>query len=164
MLIHELGKLGGAEEFFNGGDDGTNIYKILRGNDFCVLSSHTFADDAFHTGHADTELILEKFTDGADAAITEVVDVVFNADAAHEGENITDRADNIGDTNGAVIVNGKIGSTEHGEIALFGFNSYGNGVNEAASLLVRNEVKNLGFAVVGNGVEHLFGNGNIFFD
>ena len=59
MLIHELGELGGAEEFFNSGDDGSDIYKVLRSDDIYVLSGHTFTDDAFHTGHPDTELILE---------------------------------------------------------------------------------------------------------
>ena len=59
MLIHELGELGGSEEFFNGGYDGTDVNKVLGSNDFSVLSSHPFTNDAFHTGHPDTELILE---------------------------------------------------------------------------------------------------------
>lgn len=76
MLIHELRKLARAEEFFNSGDDGPNVDKILRSDDIRVLSGHAFFNDAFHAAHADAELILKKFADGANSAITEVVNIV----------------------------------------------------------------------------------------
>ena len=76
MLIHELTKLRGAKELFDSGDDGSDIDKVLRSDDLDVLCRHTFFDNAFHTAHANTELIKQEFTDSADAAIAKVVDIV----------------------------------------------------------------------------------------
>ena len=59
MLVHELRELRGAEEFFNSGGDGSDIDEVLRGEDIRILSSHTFFNDAFHTGHTESKLILE---------------------------------------------------------------------------------------------------------
>ena len=58
VLIHKLRKLRGSEKFLNGGDDGTNVDKVLRSDDFRILSSHAFANDALHAAHANTELVL----------------------------------------------------------------------------------------------------------
>ena len=68
-LVHELGQLAGTKEFFNGGYDRANIDQDLGRNAFGILNRHAFADDTFHSGEADTELVLEEFADAAQTAV-----------------------------------------------------------------------------------------------
>ena len=91
-LIHELGQRRGAEELFDGSDDGTDVDECFRGRLFGVLRGerHSLADDTFHTGEADAELVLEQFADGTDAAVAQVVDVVDGADIVAEAVKIVD--------------------------------------------------------------------------
>ena len=103
-LVHELGQLAGTEEFFNRCNDRTDIDQDLRRNAFGVLNRHAFADDAFHTGQADAELVLEQFADAAEAAVAQMVDVVDGAEAVHEVQQVIYVGDNIFAGNRAVIV------------------------------------------------------------
>ena len=50
MLVHKLGKLARAEEFFNSGNDGFNINQYLWGNNIGVLGRHSVFNHPFHTG------------------------------------------------------------------------------------------------------------------
>ena len=68
-LVHELGQLAGTKEFFDSSDDRTDVDQDLRRNAFGILDGHAFADDAFHTGQADAELVLQEFADAAQAAV-----------------------------------------------------------------------------------------------
>jgi len=42
-----------------------------------IADGHTLFDDALHTTHANAQFVLDQFTDGLDAAITEVVDIIL---------------------------------------------------------------------------------------
>ena len=126
VLIHKLGELGRAEEFFNSGNDRANIDKILGGNNIGVLSGHAFFDNAFHTAHTNTELILKKFADGADTAVAKMVNIVFKPRVAHKGEDVINSGDNIGNAKCAVIGNGKSRGTKHSIVAGIGFNTQGD--------------------------------------
>ena len=158
MLIHELGKLRGTEKFFNSGDDGTDIYEILWGNKIRILSSHTFADDAFHTCHTDTELILEEFADGSDAAIAEVVDIIRFPETCGEVEDVGDSGANIGDADSTVVADREGRRTEDGKIAAIGADFDRNGEIDAFTLGVSGEVKNFLIAVIGDIIEHILSN------
>lgn len=62
-----------------------------------------------------------------------MVNIVGNAGAGSEGEDIVNGGDNIGDTDSAVIVNIEFRGAEHGIVTGFGFNANRNGCNEAAA-------------------------------
>ena len=85
-LVHELGELGGSEEFPDDRRHRTDIDEPGRGHFHRVLRSHSLLDQAFQTGDAHAELILEQFAHRAHAAVAEVVDVVDRADAVFEVE------------------------------------------------------------------------------
>ena len=76
VLVHELRELGRTEEFLDRSDDRTDVDEGLRRDDVDVLDRHALADDALHAREADAELILQQFTDCADAAVAEMVDIV----------------------------------------------------------------------------------------
>ena len=61
------------------------------------LNVHSLADDPLHSREADSELILQKLADRADAAVSEVVDVVDDADSFAEVEEIAYRRDDVVD-------------------------------------------------------------------
>ena len=94
-LIHELRQGAGAEELFDRRGHGTDIDKALRSYNVKILQSHTFADNALHTGEADAELILQQLADAADAAVAEVVDIVLLADAVSKAVEIVDGCKHI---------------------------------------------------------------------
>ena len=106
-LVHELGQLAGTKEFFDSSDDRTDVDQDLRRNAFGILDGHAFADDAFHTGQADAELVLQEFADAAQAAVAQMVDVVNGAEAVHEVEEIADVGDDVFAGNGAMVI-GKV--------------------------------------------------------
>src|SRR5207302_274552 len=54
-----------------------------------------FETGAFHADEADAELVFEQFADGANAAVTEVVDVVDDADVLAQLEQILDGGDEV---------------------------------------------------------------------
>ena len=95
VLVHELGQLAAAEEFLDGGYDRTDVDQGLRRDDVHVLNGHTFADDAFHAGQADAELVLQQFADAAYAAVAQMVDVVFFAVAVHHVQQVAERGQDI---------------------------------------------------------------------
>ena len=103
-LVHELGQLAGTKEFFDSSDDRTDVDQDLRRNAFGILDGHAFADDAFHTGQADAELVLQEFADAAQAAVAQMVDVVNGAEAVHEVEEIADVGDDVFAGNRAVVI------------------------------------------------------------
>src|SRR5215204_6536637 len=75
-LVHELRQLAGAEELLDGGDDRPDVDQGLRRDRLDVLGRHPLADHALHAGEADPDLVLDQLTDGAQATVAEVVDVV----------------------------------------------------------------------------------------
>ena len=95
VLVHELRELGGTEEFLDRSDDRTDVDEGLRRDDVDVLDRHALADDALHAREADAELILQQFTDCADAAVAEMVDIVRRAEAIHEVQQVADRCEDV---------------------------------------------------------------------
>ena len=75
-LIHELRQLRGAEELLDGGNDGADVDEGLRRDGLDILGGHALANHALHARQARADLILDQLTDGAQAAIAEVVDVI----------------------------------------------------------------------------------------
>jgi len=42
-----------------------------------ISGGHSVFDDALHTSQADAETILDEFADGADAAVGQMIDIIF---------------------------------------------------------------------------------------
>ena len=103
-LVHELGQLAGTEEFFNGGYDRTDVDQDLRRNAFGILNRHAFADDTFHTGKADTELVLKEFADAAQTTVAQMVDIIDSAKTIHQIEEVADVSDDVFAGNRPVII------------------------------------------------------------
>ena len=77
VLIHELRQLSRTEELAQSGRQRTHVDQIA-GHGLAEVghSGHAFLGDALETQHADAQLTLQQFADGADAAVAEMVDVV----------------------------------------------------------------------------------------
>ncbi len=96
-LIHELAQRRGAEELLDSCGHGTDIYKALRGDDVKILQGHALTDDTLHAAETDAELVLQKLTYAADAAVAEVVDIVLGADAVGKAVKVVYRGEHIVD-------------------------------------------------------------------
>ena len=83
-LIHELGKLTGAEELLHRGDDGLGIDQImgLQGAVGVLRHGELLLDGALNSDEAHTEAVFQQFSNAADAAIAQVVNIVL-ADRSH---------------------------------------------------------------------------------
>lgn len=86
-LIHKLGQLAASEKFLDGAGDRPDVDEVTR-VDFLIFlrDAHSFLDNSFQTADTDAELVLQKFADGAYAAVCKVIDVVDVADAVSETE------------------------------------------------------------------------------
>ncbi len=90
-LVHELAELRAAKEFAYRGHNRLGVDQIVRhGRRHFLVHAHLFLDGAFHADQADAELVFEQFANGANAAITEVVDVVDNSDVLAQLEQVLD--------------------------------------------------------------------------
>ena len=95
-LIHELRELRTAEKFADRGHDRLGVDEIVRhGRGHFLVHGHFFLDGALHADQADAELVFEEFTNRADAAIAEVIDVVYGADIFAQLQQVTNRGDEI---------------------------------------------------------------------
>ena len=95
-LIHELGELGGTEEFLYRRDDRAGVDEVVGHSAVDILEAHALTHGTLETGEADADLILQKLADGPDAAVAEVVDIVGLADAVGQADEIADGGDHIG--------------------------------------------------------------------
>ena len=95
VLIHKLGQLRGAEEFFHRSLHRFDVDQHLRGNLFRIMGGHPLANHSLQSGKADAILVLQKLSDRTDAAVTQMVDIVFVADAILKMDIIVDRSDDI---------------------------------------------------------------------
>ena len=80
VLIHELGQLGGAEEFLHGSRHRFDIDQRLCGNRAEILCGHSFTYHTLHSGQSDPVLVLKKLTHAADTTVAEMVNIVLVAD------------------------------------------------------------------------------------
>jgi len=78
-LVHELRKGVGAEESVDYRRDGLCVDQVDRSKHFVVAHIHAFADCTRHTREAYCELVVELLTNGAHAAVAQMVDVVYLA-------------------------------------------------------------------------------------
>ena len=101
VLIHELGQLAAAKEFLNRRHHRTDIDQRLRSDNIHVLDGHAFFYHTFHTGQADTELVLQKFAYAADTTVAQMVDIIFFTMSVHYIQQITKRSKDIFFGNGA---------------------------------------------------------------
>src|ERR1700677_4633214 len=92
-LVHELRELRGAEELTNRGHDWLGVDEVVRHRGrHLLVDRHLFLDGALHADKADTELVLHQLTDGANAAVAKVIDVVDGADVFAQLEQVADRS------------------------------------------------------------------------
>ena len=95
-LIHELRQLAGPEEFANRGHNGLRIYQVMRHR--CrhfLIHRHLFLDGPFHADQTDAELIFQQFAHGADAAVTQMIDVIHQADTLAQTQQVADCGNKI---------------------------------------------------------------------
>ena len=95
ILIHELGQLGGSEEFLDSSRHRLDVDQGLRAHRLGVLRRHSLADHSLKTGETDTVLVLEQLADRTDPAVTQMIDVILIADPVLEMHVIVDGGKNI---------------------------------------------------------------------
>ena len=83
-LIHKLRQLGTAEKFFYGSSDGPDIYQYLRRKGFHVMDTHPFPYHPFHSDQTGAELILQKFANGTQPSISQVINNIGSALAVYK--------------------------------------------------------------------------------
>ena len=112
-LVHELGQLGGSEEFFDSCHYRADIHQSLGGHLVLVLGSHSFTNHSFHTGEADAELVLQKFAYAANAAVAQMVDIIASAVALHHVQQVIDAGNNVAPFQDTVIIFPVAGRADH---------------------------------------------------
>ena len=131
-LIHELGQLGGAEELLNGGADGTNVDQVVGLDVVGVLNGHALAHHALQAGQADAHLVLQQFAHAAQAAVAQMVDVVGDAHAVRQAQQIADGGGDVihNDVLGHNVVNVFL----HGPLDLFGIGEALDGSHQGGQM------------------------------
>ena len=89
-LVHELAQLAAAEELLHRRHYRADVDEGVRRGLVDLLDRHALADDALHAEQADPEGVLDELAVGADAAVAQMVDVVGDARAAVELDQVTD--------------------------------------------------------------------------
>ena len=97
VLIHKLRQWRGAEKLLDRRHNRADVDQSVRSQHLQILSlkGHSFPDDPFQAGKADTELVLQQLADRADSAVAQVVDIIGRADAAGQAVHIVDGGENI---------------------------------------------------------------------
>ena len=95
ILIHELGQLGGTEEFLNSSLYRFDVDQNLRGNFFRIMSGHSFTNHSFHPGQTDTVLVLEQFAHSPDTSVAQMIDIVIVSDAVFQMDIIINGSQNV---------------------------------------------------------------------
>ena len=102
-LVHELGKLGAAKEFPDGGNDGADVDQGLRSGLFRVRLGHALFDHALHAEETYSHLILHELADATDPAIAQVVDVVGAAYAVVELDDSADHGGEVSEVEHPIV-------------------------------------------------------------
>src|SRR6202044_2449580 len=90
-LIHELRELAGAEELADRGHHRLGVHQVVRhGRRHFLVHRHLFFYGALHAHQTDAELVFEQFAHRAHAAIAQVIDIVYRADAFAQLEQVLD--------------------------------------------------------------------------
>ena len=95
VLIHELRQLGTSKKLFHSSCHRLNINQGLSGNPLNILRCHSFAYHTLHTGQTDTILVLKQFTNGANASVTQMIDIIVISKSVLQMHVIVDGSKNI---------------------------------------------------------------------
>ncbi len=95
VLIHKLRQLGRTKEFFHCCCNRFDIDQRLRRNSLRILSCHSFSYNSFQSGHTDTILILQQFTNCTDTTVTQMVDIIIISQTILQMHIIVNRSKNI---------------------------------------------------------------------
>ena len=96
-LVHELGELRTAEEITHDGGKRLRVDEFLRGHalDVHVEQSHALFHQTLRAGKADAALVGKKLAYRADAAGTKVIDVIDDAFALFQLQDVADGGEEI---------------------------------------------------------------------
>ena len=94
-LIHKLRQRRRSEEFLDCRGNWPDIDQALRCHNIKILKCHSLTDDSLHTAESDTELVLQKFTDAADTAVAEMIDIIPLCKAICKAVEVVNGAENI---------------------------------------------------------------------
>ena len=96
-LVHELAQLRAAEEVADDRAQRLRVNELLRGHavHVHVEQGHTLLDQALRAGEAHAALIGQEFAHGADAAATQVINVVQGAFTPTETDEVFHRSDEV---------------------------------------------------------------------
>ncbi len=95
VLVHELGQLGGTEEFLHRSRHRLDIDQGLGRNLVRVMGGHALAHHPLHPGQADAVLVLQKLSHGADAPVAQMVDVIVISKAILQMHVVIDGGDDV---------------------------------------------------------------------
>ena len=99
-LVHELRQLAAREEIADDGRQRLRVDQLLRRDrvDALVVHRHALAHETLRAGETDAALVGEKLADGTDAAATEVIDIVDDAFALLQADEILRGGDDVAAT------------------------------------------------------------------
>ena len=121
VLVHELGQLAAAEEFFNSSNNRTNVDESLRSDNLSILNGHTLFNYSFHTSKANTELVLQKLTYTANTTVAQMVNVIASAMTVHQVQQVVEGSQYVFNGNGTDSFI-DTGGEQHVHILIFIFN------------------------------------------
>ena len=101
VLVHELGQLAAAKEFFNSSNNRTNVDESLRSDNLSILNGHTFLNYSFHTSKTNAELVLEQFANATNTTVTQMVDVVASTMTVHQVQQVIEGSQHVFNSNSA---------------------------------------------------------------
>ena len=104
-LIHELGQLAAREEVADDRRQRLRVDQLLGRDrvDALVVHRHALADQTLGAGQAHAALVGQELADGADAAGAEVIDVVNDAFALLEANEVLGGGDDVGALQNALL-------------------------------------------------------------
>ena len=94
-LVHELGKLGGAEKLLDGGGDRPDVDQAGGHGRLHILQAHPLPHHPLQAGHAHPDLVLQQLAYAANPAVAQVVDIVGAADAVIHADQVADGGDDV---------------------------------------------------------------------
>ena len=78
-MIHELRQLARTKKLFDGSSYRLGVDDVLRHQAFAFNHTESFTHSTLYTNQSDAKDVLGHFTNAADAAVTEVVDIIDDA-------------------------------------------------------------------------------------
>ncbi len=103
-LIHELRELRRGEEFAHRRGNRAAVDELGGGDRFQIHHRHAVLDDALRAHKAHAVLVLHQLADGADAAVAQVVDVVGDAFAVVQADELAENLHEVAHLEHAVLL------------------------------------------------------------